>query len=370
MQMDYQARIDALRKAAGLDSGKVDAVAIVPGSNMKYFTGLDFHLSERPTIVLLTANDFSIIVPQLEMPKLISRPDLEARPFQWTDEAGYLGAFEQAIRELGLHGKRIGIDGMTMRVTEWLTFTQIDPTLQVSAIEREMIAIRSHKMADEIAAMRRAIEISETALDRLLAEVKVGMTEAQIAGRLTQIMMELGATGLAFDLLVQTGENSSNPHGATTDRALQAGEFLLIDYGAKFGDYPADITRTFLIGEPTAEQQKIYDTVLAANEAAKAIVAPGVKMGDIDKAARDVINAAGYGEYFTHRTGHGLGLDTHEPIPQIAAGVEDVLEAGMVFTIEPGIYLPKVGGVRIEDNILVTETGKEVLTSYKRELKF
>jgi Xaa-Pro dipeptidase len=132
--------------------------------------------------------------------------------------------------------------------------------------------------------------------------------------------------------------------------------------------YPADITRTFCLGAPDAEMQRVYDTVLAANEAARAAVQPGVPMGSVDQAARDVITAAGYGAYFIHRTGHGLGLDVHEAIPQIAAGVTDVLEPGMVFTIEPGIYLPGWGGVRIEDNVVVTTAGCDVLTQFPRRL--
>ena len=223
-------------------------------------------------------------------------------------------------------------------------------------------------MPDEVDAMRRAIAISEAALRQLLTEVQPGMTEKQIASRLEALMAQGGGDGLAFDTLIQTGPNSANPHGSTTGRALQQGEFLLIDYGCKVDGYPADITRTFCLGTPTAEMQKIYDTVLRANEAAKAAAGPGVPCGDVDRAARQVIEDAGYGEYFIHRTGHGLGLDTHEPVPQIAGNIDYPLEPGMVFTIEPGIYIPGLGGVRIEDNVLVTDTGLEVLTSFPRTL--
>lgn len=363
MTIDYTARQQALFEAVN-----ADAVAIVPGTNMVYFTGLHFHLSERPIIALLTAEGLSVIIPQLETPKLTERPDLEARPFEWTDEVGYEKAFAAAINELGLADKTLAVDGMTMRVTEWLTFQRAAASLKVHPAETAMIRMRARKLPDEIESMRQAIKISEAALTQVLQDVKPGITERDIAARLELAQRELGADGLSFGALVQTGPNSANPHGHVSDRQLGAGELLLIDFGCLVNGYPSDITRTFCMGEPTAEIQNIYDTVLRANEAAKAVVKPGTPMGDVDKAARDVIEAAGYGQYFIHRTGHGLGLDVHEPIPQIAKGVTDPLEANMTFTIEPGIYVPGLGGVRIEDNVAVTEDGIEVLTSFRRTI--
>jgi Xaa-Pro dipeptidase len=362
--LDYKARIDDLQAISG-----VDAVMLVPGSNMIYFTGLEFHLSERPVVAIFTAEGLSIIIPQLELQKITKRPDLEVNAFPWSDTEGHMGAFAKAIHDLGLTGKRIGIDGMTMRVTEWMNFQSIDPTLQVVPVERELINIRAHKKADEVELMRAAIQASERALEQLLREVKPGMTERQISARLSELVLSEGCNGLAFDALIQTGPNSDNPHGFVTDRVLQAGEFLLIDFGGSIDGYPADITRTFCIGAPTAEMQKIYNTVLAANLAAQAVAKPGVPMGAVDRAARGVIEAAGYGPYFTHRTGHGLGLGGHEPIPQIASNMDDLLEPGMSFTIEPGIYVPGMGGVRIEDNVVITETGLDVLTSFPRSLQ-
>jgi Xaa-Pro dipeptidase len=364
MTPDYAARQAKLRSIAG-----AEAIAIVPGPNMVYFTGLHFHLSERPIIALFTPDGhLSVIIPELEIPKLDARPDLEARAFGWTDKDGYEGAFADAIRELGLQGKTLGVDGMTMRVSEWLTFQAADASLRVKPVERELTSIRAIKAPDEIDAMRQAIRLSEAALDRLLEWVKPGMTERAIAAQLAEELTAQGSHGNSFEPLVQTGPNSAFPHGFTSQRELQADEFLLIDFGGTVNGYPADITRTFCLGTPTDEMQKIYDTVLRANEAARSIAGPGVPMGALDKAARDIITEAGYGEYFIHRTGHGLGLDVHEPIPQIAAGVEDLLEPGMTFTIEPGIYIPGLGGVRIEDNVAVTDDGLEVLTSYPRRL--
>lgn len=361
---DYKARQAHLQKL-----NQADAVAIVPGPNMVYFTGLRFHLSERPIIAFFTSNgDLSLIIPELEVPKLHERPDLEARAFVWKDEEGFMGAFEAAVRDLGLQNGVLGIDGMTMRVSEWLALQGVAPALKIAKLEDELTHIRAIKMPDEIALMREAIRISETALANLLPKLQPGMSEKQIAGMLNDELTAAGSTANAFSPLVQTGPNSALPHGMLTDRQLQMDEFLLIDYGAAVEDYPADITRTFCLGTPTAEMQKIYDTVLRANEAARNVAGPGVKMAAVDKAARDVITAAGYGEYFIHRTGHGLGMGGHEVIPQIATGVEIPLEPGMAFTIEPGIYVPGLGGVRIEDNVVVTDGGIDLLTSFPRQL--
>lgn len=362
MKIDYAARQARLRAIAG-----VDAVALVPGSNMVYFTGLHFHLSERPVLALFTPDgQASFIIPQLELPKLHQRPDLSAHAFPWSDSEGYSGAFRAAVEALGLRGGRLGVDGLTMRVSEWLEFQRIDPMMSVVAVERQIISILAHKSAEEVEAMRRAAQISEAALRTVIAQVEPGMTERQIAERLTQALLAEGSQGAAFEPLVQSGPNSALPHGMLTDRALGADELLLIDYGGRHADYPADITRTFCLGTPSAEMQRIYDTVLAANEAAIRAAGPGVAMGAVDRAARQVIAAAGYGEYFIHRTGHGLGIAGHEIIPQIAEGVTDLLEPGMAFTVEPGIYIPGLGGVRIEDDVVVTESGVDVLTSYPK----
>jgi Xaa-Pro dipeptidase len=363
--MDYRARQEQVRAAAG-----TDAVAIVPGANMVYFTGLHLHLSERPIIAFFsTGGALSLIIPELEVPQVQARPNLEARLFTWNDAEGYAAAFRAAVDELGLRGGTLGVDGMTMRVTEWLALKDAaSGALDVQPVERALIGVRARKTAAEIEAMRGAIQLSEAALAAALAQVRPGMTERQIAALLNDEMSKAGSEGNAFGTLVQTGPNSALPHGGVTDRALTADDFLLIDYGGTKDGYPADITRTFCLGTPTAEMRAIFDAVLRANEAAREAAGPGVAMGAVDKAARDVITAAGYGDYFIHRTGHGLGLETHEPIPQIASGVTDLLEPGMVFTIEPGVYVPDIGGVRIEDNVVVTETGIDVLTSYPRQL--
>lgn len=362
MSIDYQARLDAL-----LDQSESDLVAFVPGENMVYFTGLHFHLSERPIVAMYSEEGLSFIIPKLEVTKLENRPDLEARRFQWTDEEGYSPAFRKASAELGIVDKTFGMDGQTMRVFEWLAFKKAGISSKNGVdIGRHLLMMRAAKAPEEIANMQKAVDISEAALKVTIDWAKPGMTERQIADKLTSEMMDRGAQDIAF-MLVLTGEKSGLPHGNTGDRVWGDDEFLLIDFGAKYNDYPADITRTFCAGEPTDQMRAMYDAVYGANKAAREFAKPGVTCHDVDRAARQVIEDAGLGEYFIHRLGHGLGLSVHE-LPNIVSGNQTVLEPGMVFTIEPGVYLPQIGGVRIEDNVVVTEDGVNVLTSYPREL--
>lgn len=361
MKIDYaarQARLHAIED--------VDAVLLVPGTNMVYFTGLHYHLSERPIIAVFMKDSLSFIIPELEVPKLNERPDLEARAFVWTDAQWFSGAFKQAVKELGLDQMRIGADGMTMRLFEAQALEDAGVRTRVTDLGQTLLNIRAIKSQDEIEAMRKACQISEEALRKTIAWVQPGMTEAAIATRLGEELVSAGSAGNSFAPLVLIGERSALPHGNSGERRLGQDELLLIDYGGTYHDYPADITRTFCLGDPGDELRKIYDIVLRANEAAIKAAGPGVPCGDVDKAAREVIMQAGYGEYFIHRTGHGLGLDVHE-LPQMAAGNSAPLRPGMVFTVEPGIYIPGVGGVRIEDNVAVTETGVDVLTSYPKQ---
>ncbi len=362
MAIDYLNRLDNL-----LANSEADLVAFVPGENMVYFTGLHFHLSERPILGLYNAQGLSFIIPELEVAKLEARPELEARRFLWTDAAGYEAAFSQAVAALLPAGATCAMDGQTLRLFEWLALERAGVTpADARDIGELFLNLRARKAPEEIANMQRAIDISEAALKATMAWARPGMTERQIADRLGAEMLSRGSHGHAF-LLVLTGEKSGLPHGNTADRVWGEDEFLLIDFGARYADYPADITRTFCYGQPSPQMRAMYQAVYEANKAAREYARPGVACEAVDRVARAVIEKAGFGEYFIHRLGHGLGLSVHE-LPNIVEGNMQELQPGMVFTIEPGVYIPGVGGVRIEDNAVVTEDGLKVLTSYKREL--
>lgn len=360
---DYAARQARLEKIPDLD-----AVVLVPGANLHYFTGLTFHLSERPLLAFLSGGELALVIPELELSQLTRYPELSPRIFAWSDEEGYTGAFRAALQELELTEQVVGIDALTMRAGEYLALLAEAPELQVRRAERELMRLRALKEPAEIAALREAVALSERALAGLLPELEVGQSEREIAERLSELLRAQGSEGDAFPALVQSGPNSALPHGSPSARQLGEGEPLLLDYGGIKGGYPADITRTYALGVPQGELARIFEVVSAANRAAIAATRPGAEMQEVDRAARRVIEAAGYGKYFTHRTGHGLGLEVHESIPQLAEGVREVLEPGMIATIEPGVYIPGFGGVRLEDDVVVTETGCEVLTKLPHSL--
>jgi Xaa-Pro dipeptidase len=289
------------------------------------------------------------------------------RIFGWTDEEGYTGAFQQACAHLELTDYLLAVEALHMRVLELELLKRYAPGLQTSHAEPILMVLRAVKEAEEITALERAIEVAQRAMQRLLPKIKIGMTEKQVAALLTQYQLDEGAEAIAFGPIVSTGPNAASPHALPSSRPLQEGDLLVIDWGCIVDGYPSDITRTFAVGNIDAESRKIYDTVKLSNEQGVLASAPGATGEDIDNAARDVIEDMGYGSYFIHRTGHGLGIEGHEP-PFMMQGNLEALIPGNVFTVEPGIYIPDRLGVRIEDDIVITEDGFRCLTTFPREL--
>jgi Xaa-Pro dipeptidase len=217
--------------------------------------------------------------------------------------------------------------------------------------------------------MQEAVYIAQKALEETLPEIESGISERELAGKLVVALLANGSDPeMPFSPIVASGPNSANPHAFPTDRQLSKGDMLIIDWGANVGGYFSDLTRTFAVGGVNEEMSKIAQIVLDANVAARSKAGPGVPAQEIDQAARKVIESAGYGEFFTHRTGHGLGIEGHEE-PYIREGNPVPLIPGMTFTIEPGIYLPGKGGVRIEDDVVVTNEGLLSFSDMPRELK-
>lgn len=346
----------------------LDGLALMPGPNLTYISGIHTHLSERPTLLFIPADDDpAIIIPSLEAMKARDAGIPEDRIFDWNDADGYHGAFQRACAHLELADYMLGVEALHMRVLELQLLQRYAPGLQIAHAEPALSALRSVKDAAEIAAMEKAIAIAEKALQRIIPRIKIGLSERQVAAMLTQELLASGADSIAFGPIVAGGPNSASPHAVPTNRAIRAGDLLVVDWGVYVDDYPSDITRTLAVGPIDDELRRIYDVVKLANEEARRAVRPGATGQHVDRAAREVIEDAGYGEYFIHRTGHGLGLEVHET-PDMSQVNDKPIAPGNVFTIEPGIYLPGRGGVRIEDNMLATADGGRTLTSFTREL--
>lgn len=352
-----------------LNQSGLIGVAIIPGPTLTYLTGLHFHLMERPTVLLITSDGkTALVLPALEIGKLAEIP-LNIEAFTYDDDPENRSvAFEQAAEFLNLTGEELGVEPTHMRFLEMLYLGEAFPGMAFVDASLFINELRLTKDADEVAKMRRAAEIAQTALLSTLIGLQAGISEKALANELIVQLLRAGSDPeLPFPPIVSFGENSANPHAVPTDRALKDGDLLLVDYGASCDGYLSDITRTFTFGQVDPELIQVGEIVLAANQAGHAAGRPGIAAGEVDRAARSVIEAAGYGDAFIHRTGHGLGLEAHEA-PYIYDGNRLTLAVGMTFTIEPGIYLPGRGGVRIEDDVVVTETGLDSLTDLPREV--
>ena len=355
---------------ASFQTSGLDAVALNPGSTLTYLTGAHFHLMERPVVLLVAPRqDPALILPELEMLKVDHIPyPVQAFPYG-ENPSGWGEVFRSAVQALGLDGKRIGVETERMRLLEHNYVRAGAPSAEFPDASETLGLLRLHKDQDEIENMRKAVKIAEAALEATISQIKIGMTERELAAELVVQLLRNGSdAGLPFTPIISGGPNSANPHASPTDRKLQAGDLLVIDYGAAANDYVSDITRTFAVGDVDAEYEKIHKIVQESNAAGRAAGKPGVPCANIDKAAREVIEKSGYGEYFTHRTGHGIGMEGHEH-PYMRSDNMQLLEPGMAYTVEPGIYLPGRNGVRVEDNVVVTETGSESLTTLPREMR-
>lgn len=266
--------------------------------------------------------------------------------------------------------RNMAIESQTMTVSELASYKKAFPEIEI--IESDMLsnavnALRMVKDEQEIEYIRKAQEIAEQAFEHILGFIRPGASEREIALELDHEMLRLGAEALSFETIALSGANTSMPHGVPSDKKVESGEFVLMDFGAVYNGYHSDMTRTVCVGECSAEMESVYNIVLEAQNACLEKAKAGMTGSELDRIARSIIDDAGYGDCFGHSLGHGVGMEIHEK-PNAAPSVKNTLRPGSVITIEPGIYLPGKFGVRIEDFVILTENGNENLTKCAKNI--
>ncbi|MEI7768615.1 MAG: Xaa-Pro peptidase family protein [Chloroflexales bacterium] len=360
------------RVTAALRQRRLAGLALMPDANLTYLTGLTFHHGKRLTLAIFPADGAPpcFIIPALERVRVEASSSVPMRYFPWSDVEGPAEAARAALAAaLGpeLRGRPLGVEYTALRVMELRGLEAAMPGIQVADATGLLAELRMAKDADELAIMQRAAQIVEAGLARAIGQIRAGMTERQLSKIVSEEIAAAGGEGESFENIVASGPNGANPHHSNGERAFVPGDLIIIDCGARHKGYISDTTRTVALGEPDAEARAVYELVRRANAAGRAAARPEATGAAIDAATRQVIAAGGYGEYFIHRTGHGIGLEVHEQ-PNIVAGSDEPLAPGTTFTIEPGIYIPGKLGVRIEDDMVITPDGARSLTSMDRAL--
>nr|WP_303648842.1 Xaa-Pro peptidase family protein [Haloarchaeobius litoreus] len=366
--VSHRERIAACQKR--LASEGADAAVLFPSVDMGYLSGFTDEPMERHLLLFVTPDEPPVFVAPAMYESQILGESVVDDVRVWDDGGDPLELVEEVASECGLHGGRLLVDDRM-----WARFSQdlrsVLPDASFGLASDVLAPLRIRKDEGELDALRAAGEVADRAVmavRRLGSEV-VGFTEAELAQEIEAQLAEFGGTGVSFEVIVGSGPNGAQPHHRHGQREIRPGDPVVLDFGTRVDGYPSDQTRTVVFaGDPPAGFDEVHDVVREAHDAAVDAVEPGVAAEAIDAAAREVIEEAGYGEQFVHRTGHGVGLEVHEP-PYIVEGNETALEPGMVFSVEPGVYVEGEFGVRIEDLVAVTENGHERLNDSSRDWK-
>ena len=344
----------------GLTAAHVDGLLVSSLPNIRYLTGFSgtsalLFVTGRVTVLV---TDFRYQTQVAHEVGDLARVTIESQSL-WTGLWQQLGQLPQ-VQVAGFESAHL-LHRDFQRLLEAGSRWQWRPT--VDLVE----TLRERKDADEVALIEQAADVATHALEQTLSAVAAGMTEFEVAGTLEKALRDAGSEGFPFPSIVASGPRSALPHARSSERRVNRGDFLLLDFGAEAGGYCADVTRTVVVGAASDEQRAVYEIVRVANERAVAAVRPGMSGREADAVARGYIERCGYGDLFGHSLGHGLGLEVHEA-PRLARTAEGALPEGAVVTIEPGVYRPGWGGVRIEDDVHLTLQGARVLTRFTRDL--
>jgi Xaa-Pro aminopeptidase len=348
-------RISAARGC--LERVGADLLLVTNLSNIRYLTG--FTGSEA--LLVLSPEDGWFLTDS----RYTSQANAEVTAAKVVEFSVRLDSLAQVLKQPG--AVRVAFEAGQITVQMYQELCKKLPELEFVPADSELTALRAVKDPEELETLAQVAEIASQSLLEIVSEVKPGAVESEVAWALEVAMRRRGAEGKSFDFIVASGERGALPHGRASEKRLAAGELVTIDYGASYRGYCSDETVTLSLGEPDQRQREVYQTVLAAQQAAIEALRPGMVLRDVDAKARDLIASRGFGQYFWHGLGHGVGIDIHE-YPTVSPRSSTVAEEGMVVTIEPGIYIPGWGGVRIEDTVVVERDGCRRLTQVPKAL--
>lgn len=358
MAFDFAGRLERLKDL--MEARGVDVVLLSVGADLPYFTGYEAMASERLTVLVVTLDTEPVlVVPELEAPRVPSGP-LQLVAWGEIDDPVRLATSQ--LRSPA----RVAI-GDHMWSVFAIAFQKVWSGAEWQPASKLTRELRMRKDRVEIEELRRAARGVDLVMGRIPQEVRFsGRSERDVARDLAEMTVEVGHDTAEFTI-VASGPNGASPHHTPGARIIERGDIVVCDFGGRWEGYYSDSTRAFCVGEPSVGQAEVHELVREANQAGRSAVSPGVSSAEVDRAARSVIEKAGYGEYFIHRTGHGIGLEVHEH-PYIVEGNDMPLESGMTFSIEPGVYIPGRFGVRIEDIVACTEDGVDTLNASDRSL--
>lgn len=348
-------KLDKLRQA--LQEQQLDALLITNGYNLRYMTGF----TGTSGIAIVTQNDAAFITDF----RYTEQAAAQVQEFRIVKHTGAI--FTEVANQVALMGiQTVGFEKDSMSYGTYELYNKA-VNAQFVPISGLIEKIRLIKTSEEINIIKAACKIADNAFTHILGFIEPGKTELDVSNELEFFMRKQGATSSSFDIIVASGVRSALPHGVATNKVIEKGDFVTLDFGALYNGYISDITRTIAVGQPSDKLVEMYNVVLESQLLAVEKVGPGMTGIEADAVARDYLTSKGYGEAFGHSTGHGIGLEVHEG-PGLSFRSDTVLVPNMTVTIEPGVYLPGIGGVRIEDDILITETGNERLTHSTKQL--
>lgn len=349
-------RINRLNKILG--ELRLEGILLSSPENLRYITGF----TGSDGLALITSEDKFFLTDS----RYTTQAEEEVRDFAIEEYKIKPKGIVDKIKSLNI--ERLGFEAEHMSFDFYRRINKELPNQGLIPLSRELKPLRSIKEKGELELIAAAVRIASESLSSVLNEIKPGVKEKSISLKLEYLMKKKGADKVAFDIIVASGKRSALPHGVASEKELETGDFVIIDFGISYRGYHSDETCTLVIGKASKEQKKVYQTVKDAHDKAIDAIKPGVKFSKIDFIARNYIEKAGYGNFFGHGLGHGVGLTTHEE-PSLSPLSDGIIEAGMVFTVEPGIYIPHWGGVRIEDMVLSTKEGCNVMTFLPKKLQ-